>query len=154
VLYNSCAQGTDNCFGFPDALYDTAGSGFPIIEIDSVGTYGNASYRQIALDVARNKIDIQAEGAITARGPISVSGSGYVDGHNFNSAGTALAPGAGECADQPAITVDAGLTAPTAAANCGNVPGGNAKGAYGEPGNCTQVYDPTAPGKRPLETTP
>ena len=152
VLYNNCATGADNCFGFPDALYKNAGEGFPIIEIDSVGRYGSGSYRQIALDVARNKIDIQVEGAITARGPVTVGGSGYADGHGFNLAGTAQDAA---CADEPAVTVDAGLVPPPCKAtnDPDNPPTGNPKGLFGQAG-CTETYDPMAPGKRPLETTP
>ena len=105
VLYNSCATGDDYCLGFPDALYKNAGEGFPIIEIDSVGTFlGRAgSYRQIAMDVARNKIDIQVEGAITARGPVTAAAAATPTG----TAGTWREPPDGACADQPAVTVDA-----------------------------------------------
>jgi type II secretory pathway pseudopilin PulG len=155
VLYNSAASTTVGGFGFPQALYHNANEGYPIIEIDAVGFYGTAatysSYREILTDVARNKIDLQVEGAITARGPVTQSGSGYADGHNFNEAGTAASA---TCPDAPAVVVDQGLTAPAPSANCQNIPGGNAKGLYGAAGDCTAVYDPTAPGNRPLGTNP
>jgi type II secretory pathway pseudopilin PulG len=160
VLYNSCVTTLDQCWGFNDSLYNAAGEGYPIIEILSTGYYSSgalnldkyASVREIAMDVARNKIDIQVEGAITARGDITQSGSGYADGHNFNMAGDALSP---TCADLPSVTVDQGLTPPPCAADNdpANPPTGNPKGLYGGT-ECTKEYDPTAPGKRPLETTP
>lgn len=157
VLYNSCS-GADNCFDFPDALYHGAGEGYPIIEIASTGYFGTdaaaaSSFREIVLDIARNKIDIQVEGAITARGNITVSGSGYVDGHNFNDAGTAASS---TCADLQAITVDPDAAVPDTANGCddsGDIPGGNPKGTYTTA--CPpEKYDPSAPGKRPLATDP
>lgn len=154
VLYNKCS-GANNCFNFPDSLYLTAAEGYPVIEIDSVGYFGTnattaSSFRQIALDIARNKIDIQVEGAVTARGNVSVGGSGYVDGHNFNAAGTAASA---TCSDKPAITVDVGSTV-TADCTAGAIPGGNPKGTFSSTGGCNATHDPTAPGKRALGKNP
>ena len=148
VLYNKCS-GLDNCFNFPDSLYLSSGQGYPVIEIDAIGQYGAGSFREIALDIARNKIDIQVEGAITARGDVSVGGSGYVDGHNFNAAGTAAS---GTCSDLPAVTVDVGRTFP--ACTTGVIPGGNPKGSFSSTAPCNTNFDPTAPGKRPLGKNP
>ena len=155
VLYNKCS-GADNCFNFPDSLYLTAGQGYPVIEIDAIGFYGTdpakaSSFREVALDIARNKIDIQAEGAVTARGNISVGGSGYVDGHNFNAAGTAESA---TCGSVPAVVVDTGRTVTATCTSAADPPGGNPKGSFSELSPCNSVFDPTAPGKRALGKNP
>jgi type II secretory pathway pseudopilin PulG len=164
VLYNSCSRTNDQCWGLSGSLFTLPGEGFPIIEILSIGYYSPrlsaadveqgkyGSVREIAMDVARNKLDIQVEGAITARGSISQSGSGYADGHNFNIAGDALSD---TCSDKPAVTVDQGLTPPPCAPDndVDNPPSGNPSGLYGG-ADCTAEHDPTAPGKRALDTTP
>lgn len=149
VLYNSCTN-ADNCFNFGAAslFSGTPGDeGYPVIEIDSRGTYGSGSQRQVSLLVARNKINLQVNGAITARSNVTVSGSGYVDGHNYNMAGTAPSS---TCFDLPGVTVDTGLTAatdddPSDDANCGTLPGGNPKGIYGG-SPCSGVYDESVNG--------
>lgn len=164
VLYNSCVNAVDQCWGFADSLYHDADDGYPIIEIYSQGFYSPnpavvsleyASVREIAADVARNRIDIQVEGAITARGDVTVGGSGYVDGDNFNIAGDATS---GSCPGLPAVVVDEGL-APDASLACdadndpGNPPTGNPKGTFG-PDPCAVTFVSTDPGKRPLGTSP
>jgi type II secretory pathway pseudopilin PulG len=137
VLYNHCTA-ADNCFGFPDSLYMTAGQGYPVIEIDSVGYFGNdpataSSFREIALDLARNKVDVKVKGAVTARSNVTVTGSGYVDGHNFNLAGTATSA---TCSDLPAVTVAAGSTLTADCTAAANPPGGNPKGTFSSVGGC------------------
>lgn len=139
VLYN---LGTgDGHFGFSGSYYSgTPGDeGFPVLEIESVGTHGATSTRQIALLVARNH-KAQIEGAFTARASVTAGGSSLVDGRNYNSAGT----GPGTCgSDLPGVTVDVAGTAPP----CGsNIVSGTA--------SCSENFDPTSPGKRDLAKTP
>ena len=131
VLYNNC-MAANNCFGFGSASLFSGGpgdEGYPVIEIDSVATYGSGSFRQVSLDVARNKINLQVNGAITARSNVTVSGSGYVDGHNYNLAGTAPSS---TCFDLPGVTVNTGLTAAAdddpATTPTAHAPGGQPQG--------------------------
>jgi len=140
VLYNHCSA-ADNCFNFPDSLYMGAGQGYPVIEIDSVAFFGNnaataSSFREIALDIARNKVDVKVKGAVTARSNVSVGGSGYVDGHNFNIAGTAPS---GSCGDLPAITVAPPATVTADCTAAANPPGGNPKGSFSSVGGCNDT---------------
>jgi type II secretory pathway pseudopilin PulG len=78
VIYNRLGSATtpvDKCFGFPPSRAPgniVGKEGYPVIEITSVGTYGNAGYRKVVLDVARNLIAIAgAKGAITAAGGVN-----------------------------------------------------------------------------------
>jgi hypothetical protein len=137
VLYNKCS-GADGCFDFPDSLYLNAGQGYPVIEIDSTAYFGTdsataSSFRQIALDIARNRVNVNVKGAVTARSNVSVGGSGYVDGHNFNEAGTATSA---SCADLPAITVAAGSDVAADCTSAANPPGGNPKGSFSSVAGC------------------
>jgi len=143
VLYNF---GTgDGRFGFAGSYYsgDPGDEGFPVLQIEALGTHGASSTRQIALLVARNH-KAQIEGAFTARASVTATGSSEVDGRNYNSTGTALS---GTCADMPGVTVDVTGTAPA----CGGPPKPNIIGGTAP---CSTNFDPTAPGKRPLAKTP
>lgn len=140
ILYNAGTTG-DGSFGFSDSYYSgsSGDEGFPVLEIEAVGTYGASSVRQIALMVARNH-KAQIEGAFTARASVTAGGSSTVDGRNYNSAGT----GPGSCgSDLPGVTVDVAGSAPP----CGShISSGSAP--------CSANFDPTLPGKRPLAKTP
>jgi Tfp pilus assembly protein PilX len=110
VLYNKCS-GRKGCFNFPDSPFAGTGSdvGFPVAEIDAVGTFGESSYRQVALDVARNKLNARGvHGGITAKGSVAAMGTADIDGRNYNEAGTAFDT---SCADKPGAFVETGQTA-------------------------------------------
>ncbi len=108
VLFNSAANTLPGGFDFPGALYTTAGSGFPVVEIDAVGRYGNAGYRQVLFDIARNRMDAQVDGAFTARSGVTATGSSNIDGTNRLLSG---APDlSGSCGgNKPGILVDDGV---------------------------------------------
>lgn len=140
VLYNA---GTgDGGFDLDGAYFSGAAGdeGYPVVEVEAVGTRGSSAVREIVFFVARNH-KAQIEGAFTSRGSVSAGGSSLVDGTNYNSAGT----GPGTCgSDLPGITVDVGASAPPC--------GGHIVTAGGVP--CSDNFDPTAPGKRDLGKTP
>jgi type II secretory pathway pseudopilin PulG len=76
VLYNNCASTAVGCFGFPDAKFLLANEGYPVVEIDSVGTFGQGSYREIALDIARDKYVVPGvKGAITSKNGVGFGAS-------------------------------------------------------------------------------
>lgn len=83
VLYNKAPKTSVGGFGFPDAKYLLAGEGYPVVEIDAVGTFGQGSYRQIALDIARDKFVVPGvKGAITSKNGVGFgpSASQHKDG--------------------------------------------------------------------------
>jgi hypothetical protein len=144
VIYNRCS-GADNCFDFPESPFAGPPSvqnyGFPVAEIDSVGTFGESSYRQVALDVARNRLRaIGVHGGITAKGNVALMGTADVDGTNFNLAGTAPDT---TCANMPGAYVETGMAATN------NSP----QGVYA--GDPPIVVNPAAgAGRKTLYTTP
>lgn len=88
VLYN---EGTgDDHFGFSDSNYsgNRGDEGFPLMEIDAVGTYGSSAVREIAQFVARNKPKLNSNAAITSAGNIKLSGNLQVDGRQHNLDGS------------------------------------------------------------------
>ena len=92
----------------PAPSITTANSGYPVVEIEAVGQYGNAGYRKVLFDIARNKLDAQVEGAFTARSGVTAGGASNVDGRNHMLTG-ALDP-SGSCGgDKPGILVDDGV---------------------------------------------
>ena len=121
VIYNRAGSSTtpvDKGFGFPAAraVGNVAGrEGYPVIEITSVGTYGNASYRQVILDVARNTIAVPGlRGAISAAGGVGFgpSNAQRKDGRTHKLDGT-LGYDNPICAgpmgaQQPDVMVDSG----------------------------------------------
>ncbi|MHB8835724.1 MAG: hypothetical protein ACYC9Y_08440 [Candidatus Methylomirabilia bacterium] len=169
VLFNNAAKTLDGGFGFPGALFLTADSGYPVVEIDSVGRYGNAGYRQVLFDIARNRLEAQVEGAFTARSGVTAGGSSNIDGRNRTLSGALDA--SGSCGgNKPGILVDdgvytndtngngvcdAGETHLTCDLNCdGDCGDGAAElalcgNATGTP--CWATHDTTAP---PLQKTP
>jgi len=151
VLFNRAAKTLDGGFGFPGSLYDTANSGYPVVEIDAVGRFGNAGYREILFDIARNKLDAQVEGAFTARSGVTASGAAVVDGRNHALDGSL----GGSCgSDKPGVTVDDGVTLGcdlNADGDCGD-PGESCGNAVGNP--CWDTYDPTEHAGNPLQKTP
>jgi Tfp pilus assembly protein PilX len=144
VIYNRCS-GAANCFDFPESPFAGPPSvqnyGFPVAEIDSVGTFGESSYRQVALDVARNRLRaIGVHGGITAKGNVALMGTADVDGTNFNLAGTAPDT---TCANMPGAYVETGMAATN------NSP----QGVYA--GDPPIVVNPAAgAGRKTLYTTP
>jgi type II secretory pathway pseudopilin PulG len=153
VLFNKAAATADGGFGFTGSLYGTVNSGYPVVEIDAVGRYGNAGYREILFDVARNKLDAQVEGAFTARSGVTASGSSNVDGRNHLLGGGLDT--SGSCGgDKPGVTVDAGVVLGcdlNADGDCGD-PGESCGNAVGTP--CWDTYDPTEHAGTPLQKTP
>lgn len=147
VLFNA---GTGNGgFGFSAAHYTGAlgDEGYPIVEIESVGTYGSAAVREIALFVARNH-KAQIEGAFTTRTPVDkLNLNKEIDGRN---AGTTCG------VDLPGVVFDVGLALPcdlnsdgdcADAGECGEI-------AKVSGSTCAESFDPNQPGKRPLAKTP
>jgi hypothetical protein len=125
----SCVDDFDNpggpgttkggCFGFPDSIFDDdadlvavpTDTPYPVILIRSVGTYGDVSKgagrRVVELQVARNGLDVQVFGAVTANSNISTGGSIDLDGRAHDSDGS-LCSGGGSCTcddGYPAVTV-------------------------------------------------
>jgi type II secretory pathway pseudopilin PulG len=140
----------DGLFPFPGALFSGAPGdvGYPVISINAKGYLGtlaaNRGYREIEMDVARNKFAAQVEGAFTARAGVTATGNSRTDGRNHDLSGDlTIGGGVGCMADKPGITYDEGI-AP--AETCPNT---NIKGSP-----CVANHDPTAPWKRPLEKTP
>ncbi len=119
-----CGPGVDNCFGWPNALFRTPPPGpFPVVQITSVGTYGGASTRTLTLEVARNPLDIQAYGAITASSNINLIGNVAVDGGAHDENGNPCATCS--CNDAyPGVTVSLGHDT-TCGGSCSNdgIPG-------------------------------
>lgn len=140
----------DGLFPFPGAIFTgVAGDeGYPVITINAKGYLGaladSRGYREVEMDVARNKLQAQVEGAFTARAGVSASGSSNTDGRNHDLAGNLVgAGGAGCMGDKPGITYDAGLALTETCPNA-NIEGNP----------CVANHDPTAPGKQPLQKTP
>lgn len=129
VLFNSPSG--DGGFSYTGSLFDDANTGYPVVEIRSVGTFGAGSYREVAVDVARNRLDITVTGAITARGATNFTGSFTADGNNYDDAGVKCTDAGSHCscaaAGYPPVTVS-GTTAPTPA------PGGSFDGPAGMTG--------------------
>ena len=169
VLFNRGAKTLDGGFGFPTALFLTANSGYPVVEIDAVGQHGNAGFRKVLFDIARNKLAAQVEGAFTARSGVTAGGASNVDGRNRLLSGALDT--SGSCGgDKPGILVDDGVFTNDTNGNgvcdagethlscdlncdgdCGDGAGesalcGNATGAP-----CWATHDPLA---APLEKTP
>lgn len=140
----------DGYFAYEGSYFRGAPSdwGYPVITINSKGRFGAGGYREIEMDVARNKLDAQVEGAFTARAGVTATGSSNVDGRNHTATG-ALGGACGT--NMPGVTVDEGV--PLA---CDNNADGDCNDAGESCGNvigdpCWDVYDPDAPGNGGLD---
>jgi hypothetical protein len=140
----------DGYFPFQGAIFTGVPGdvGYPVVTINAKGYLGtladNRGYREIEMDVARNKFLAQVEGAFTARAGVTATGASMTDGRNHDLSGALVGGGGVGCmADKPGITYDAGLTLTETCPN-GNI--------QGNP--CVANHDPTAPGKSPLQKTP
>jgi Tfp pilus assembly protein PilX len=86
VLYNRCTGGpTNNCWGYTDSAFAAPG-GYPIMVIHSEGRYGEGAQRIVELEVARDKFDVKATGAVTAASNVAATGNITIDGtsHDIN----------------------------------------------------------------------
>ncbi|HEY5999655.1 MAG TPA: hypothetical protein VI078_10200 [bacterium] len=139
----------DGYFPFPGAYFSGAAGdeGYPVITINSKGYLGtlasNRGYREIEMDVARNKLQAQVEGAFTARAGVTTSGSAHTDGRNHDLTGGLVGGGTGCMGDKPGITYDAGLALTETCPNA-NIDGNP----------CVANYDPSAHGGEPIKKTP
>ncbi len=139
----------DGLFNYPGAIFTGAAGdvGYPVITIKAKGYIGSESnprsYREIDMDVARNKLQVQVEGAFTARAGVDATGAATTDGRNYDLSGNLVGGGVGCMSDKPGITYDNGIVPSETCPNANIV---------GTP--CVANHDPTAPGKRPLEKTP
>jgi Tfp pilus assembly protein PilX len=167
VLFNKGAKTLDGGFGFPSALYLTADSGYPVVEIDAVGQHGNAGFRKVLFDIARNRLEAQVDGAFTARSGVTATGSSNVDGRNHLLSGALDA--SGSCGgNKPGILIDDGVFTNDTNGNgvcdagethlacdlncdgdCGDAPAESCGNAVGDP--CWDTHDPLTP---PLQKTP
>lgn len=85
VLYNTCTAPMHNCFGYPQSGYRApAALGFPVIQIVSEGRYGEAAVRRLQLEVARDKLNVQARGAVSAASNVAASGNITIDGRSHD----------------------------------------------------------------------
>lgn len=123
VLYNNAASTLDGGFNFSASLYPLPAEGYPVVEIEAVGRHGAAGYRKIVLDVARNRLAAQVDGAFTARSGVSASGSSMTDGRNHDMAGNLLPAGTGCNEYKPGIMYDTGIAMTETCPNA-NIVGG------------------------------
>jgi type II secretory pathway pseudopilin PulG len=136
VLFNRGPQTSNNGFGFPGSLWLAAGEGYPVIEIDAVGRYGNAAVREIVLDVARNKLLVKAFGAVTASSGVNATGNIDIDGRAHDEQGRLCTDPAATCSctvSAPGVVVDAGhaVTSGGSSALSGDPGPSDNTGAYG-----------------------
>jgi hypothetical protein len=99
VLYFNNCTGADGCFGFGDAVFSGPAPGqppYPVVEVRSVGTFGNAGSRTVTLDLARNGMNIGVYGAITAGSSLQTGGNISIDGRGHDENGV-LCSGGGSC---------------------------------------------------------
>jgi len=86
VLYNRCTAGpADNCWEYNESAFASP-NGYPVIVVRSEGRYGAGAIRVVEMEVARDKFDIKATGAVTAASSVEASGSIKIDGrsHTIN----------------------------------------------------------------------
>jgi len=89
------AAGNHGRFDYGGSFFLNPGEGFPVIKINSKGRYGLGGYRELEMEVARNKFNIRANGAVTAMGNVNTIGNMTVDGRSHDSNGNL----GGSCTD-------------------------------------------------------
>jgi len=82
-------------FGYDGSFFMNANEGLPVVKINSKGRYGLGGYRELEMEVARNKLNIRANGAVTAMGNVNVTGNIFIDGRSHDSNGNL----GGSCTD-------------------------------------------------------
>lgn len=85
VLYNRCSLPQNDCFGYADSAYASPG-GYGVTVIRAEGRYGEGGLRVVEMEVARDKFDVKATGAVTAASNVAASGNITIDGrsHDIN----------------------------------------------------------------------
>jgi hypothetical protein len=108
LYFNNCT-GVDGCFGFPDSVFSGPAPGqppYPVIEVRSTGTFGNAGERVVTLDLARNGLNVAVYGAVTANSSLATAGNIIIDGRGHDENGNLCATGSCTCDDgYPGITL-------------------------------------------------
>jgi len=110
LYFNSCT-GADGCFGYSDSVFSGAAPGqppYPVVQISSLGSFGNAGQRTVTLDLARNGMDVAVYGAITANSNIDTAGNITIDGRGHDENGTLCTDPSGSCScsdGYPGVTI-------------------------------------------------
>lgn len=83
VLYNRCDVPGNDCWGYTQSAFASP-NGYPIMVIHSEGRYGEGGIRVVEMEVARDKFDVKATGAVTAASNVEASGNITIDGRSHD----------------------------------------------------------------------
>ncbi len=139
LYFNNCT-GADGCFGYGDAVFSGPAPGqppYPVVEVRSVGTFGNAGSRTVTLDLARNGMNVAVYGAVTAGSSLQTSGNIIIDGRGHDENGVLCSAG-GSCTCDDGYP---GITLPCPSGDL-NGDGDCADTGIGETGIDTDILKP------------